>query len=186
MNQVLEFRNRAAFREWLEKNAADSEGVWLLFGKKNGPKTLSAAEALEEALCFGWIDGQMQSLDDTKYQKYFARRISKSKWSEKNKKLTAVLIEKGLMTEQGFAAIEQAKKSGAWDAPTRQPISDEEIEAFRELVRPHEPAYSNLMAMSPSVQKNYTGYYLDTKSEATRQNRLNKIIERLHQNLKPM
>lgn len=186
MEQVLKFQDRGAFHEWLLSHAADSDGVWLLFGKKNGPKTLSAVEALEEALCFGWIDGQMQSLSDTEYKKYFARRVTKSKWSEKNKKLVSVLIEKGIMTEQGLAAIRLAKKGGTWDAPVRERISDEQIESFRELVRPHEPAYSNLMAMTPSVQRTYTGYYLDTKSEAARQNRLNKILERLDKNLKPM
>lgn len=186
MNREMIFQDRQAFHEWLENHAADSDGIWLIFGKKNGPKTLSAAEALEEALCFGWIDGQMQSLNDTAYKKYFAHRTVKSKWSDKNKKLTDVLIQKGLMTGQGYAAIEQAKKNGAWDAPTRERIADEQIEAFRELVRPHEPAYSNLLGMTQSVQRTYTGYYLDTKSEATRLNRLNKIIERLDKNLKPM
>ena len=68
MSEILEFSNRAAFREWLHKNGTSSEGVWLLFGKKGGPTTLTAAEALEEALCYGWIDGQMQSLDSTKYK----------------------------------------------------------------------------------------------------------------------
>ena len=66
MNEILEFSDRAAFREWLHKNGTSSEGVWLLFGKKDGPATLTATEALEEALCYGWIDGQMQSLDSTK------------------------------------------------------------------------------------------------------------------------
>ncbi|MDR2932819.1 MAG: hypothetical protein LBV27_06890, partial [Oscillospiraceae bacterium] len=65
MDDVLLFPDRAAFREWLDKNGESSGGVWLVFGKKGGPKTLKAGEALEEALCFGWIDGQMQSLADT-------------------------------------------------------------------------------------------------------------------------
>ena len=63
MSEILEFSDREAFRDWLQKNGTSSEGVWLLFGKKGGPATLSATEALEEALCYGWIDGQMQSLD---------------------------------------------------------------------------------------------------------------------------
>ena len=101
MSETLEFQNRAAFREWLQKNGETSEGVWLLFGKKGGPVTLTAAEALEEALCFGWIDGQMQSLDDTKYKKYFARRTANSKWSDKNKALVQKLEEQGIMTDSG-------------------------------------------------------------------------------------
>lgn len=82
--------------------------------------TLLASEALEEALCFGWIDGQMQSLDNTKYRKYFARRTAnKSNWSDENKKLAQSLIEQGKMTQQGMAAIERAKKNGTWDLSGR-------------------------------------------------------------------
>ena len=61
MNEILEFANRNDFREWLSDNCLSNAGVWLLFGKPGGPKTVKADEALEEALCFGWIDGQMQS-----------------------------------------------------------------------------------------------------------------------------
>ena len=66
MSKILEFSDRQAFRKWLEKNSSASEGIWLLFGKKGGPETLSANDALEEALCFGWIDGVMRSIDETK------------------------------------------------------------------------------------------------------------------------
>ena len=75
MSEMLEFADRENFRKWLNDNCLTSEGVWLLFGKSGGSKTLKAAEALEEALCFGWIDGQMQSLDDKSYKKYFSARI---------------------------------------------------------------------------------------------------------------
>lgn len=85
MNNTLQFTNRTKFRNWLDENCQSSAGIWLIFGKKGGPKTLTATEALEEALYFGWIDGQMQSIDDKTYQKYFAPRREKSRWSEKNK-----------------------------------------------------------------------------------------------------
>ena len=186
MEKILEFSDRAAFRAWLYTNGQSSDGVWLLFGKKGGPKTLTAGEALEEALCFGWIDGQMQSLDDTKYKKYFARRIVKSKWSQKNKKLAQLLIERGLMAPQGLDAIQSAKENGTWDAPEKACIDEEQIEKFRQLIRPYERAYHNLLAMSLSVQKNYTGFYLDAKTPKTQQTRLEKIIDRLNRNLKPM
>ena len=64
MNEVLTFASREEFREWLSRNCLSEEGVWLLFGKVGGPKTIKAGEALEEALCFGWIDGQMKSIDE--------------------------------------------------------------------------------------------------------------------------
>lgn len=102
MNELLEFADREAFRSWLSEHCMSDAGVWLLFGKAGGPKTLKAGEALEEALCFGWIDGQMQSIDEKSYKKYFSMRREKSKWSEKNKALTKSLEERGLMTEFGI------------------------------------------------------------------------------------
>ena len=83
MSEIMEFANREEFREWLSEHCLSNVGIWLLFGKAGGPKTIKAGEALEEALCFGWIDGQMQSIDDKTYKKYFSMRREKSKWSEK-------------------------------------------------------------------------------------------------------
>ena len=82
MGDVMQFADREAFREWLSEHCLSSAGIWLLFGKAGGPKTVKAGEALEEALCFGWIDGQMQSIDDQTYRKYFSIRREKSKWSD--------------------------------------------------------------------------------------------------------
>jgi uncharacterized protein YdeI (YjbR/CyaY-like superfamily) len=184
--EILTFTDRHAFRKWLGKNGTESDGIWLLFSKKARFDTLSAGDALEEALCHGWIDGQMQSLDENTYRKYFARRLPKSKWSVKNKKLAQTLIEKGLMTRQGFEAIVNARKYGLWDKAKRILIDDEQIQMFKEIIQPHEPAYTNLQAMSHSVQRTYTGFYFDAKTDKTRQARIEKIIDRLNRNLKPM
>ncbi len=186
MDKILTFTDRQAFREWLGRYGTESDGIWLLFSKTEDLVTLSAADALEEALCHGWIDGQVQSIDEKSYKKYFARRLPDSKWSVKNKGLAQTLIEKGLVTRQGLEAIERAKKNGSWDNAGRPIIDDELIESFREIIQPYEPAYSNLLAMSHSVQRTYTGFYLDAKSDKTRQTRLEKIIDRLNRNLKPM
>lgn len=186
MDTILTFTDRQTFREWLDKHGTESHGIWLVFSKKKKFITLSAAEALEEALCHGWIDGQIQSLDDNTYKKYFARRLPKSKWSVKNKKLAQTLKKKGLMTQQGLDAIECAKKNGSWDNAKRVLIDDKQIQLFKEIIHPHETAYTNLLAMSHSVQRTYTGFYLDAKSDKTRQVRLEKIIDRLNRNLKPM
>lgn len=126
----LLFATHSDFRAWLQKNAETSECVWLIFSKTKAVITLSANDALEEALCFGWIDGQMQSIDETKYHKYFARRRTKSVWSEKNKKVVEVLRAKGMMTELGEKAVETAIKNGIWNTPKGDPITDEQIEAF--------------------------------------------------------
>jgi uncharacterized protein YdeI (YjbR/CyaY-like superfamily) len=186
MGEILTFTDRQAFRDWLGKYGTKSPGIWLLFSKKGQPVTLSAGDALEEALCHGWIDGQIQSLDDNTYKKYFARRRPKSKWSVKNKALAQTLMEKGLMTQQGLEAIERARKSGEWDNAKRIVIDDEQIEMFKVIIQPYEPAHSNLLAMSHSVQRTYTGFYLDAKSDKARQARLEKIIDRLNRKIKPM
>lgn len=186
MDTALQFPNRTAFREWLKQNGTTSGGVWLLFGKKGGPATLSAAEALEEALCFGWIDGKMQSLDDTQYQKYFARRTAKSKWSEKNKALVKKLEEQGLMTDDGRAKITEARKNGQWDKPKPPAVTDEQITLLTGLLKGNEPAYTNFQAMPPSVKKTYTRAYLDAKTDSGRASRFAWIVGRLNQNLKPM
>ena len=186
MDEVMEFPTREAFRKWLDGNSETSDGVWLIFGKKGGPRTLTAAEALEEALCFGWIDGQLKSLGDTMYKKYFARRKAKSVWSEKNRKLAEGLISQGKMTKGGIDAVELAKKSGTWEAGERVRIEDSQIDEFERLIVGCEPAYSNFLAMSASIKKTYMAFYLDAKTDSTRKTRLEWIIDKLNRNLKPM
>jgi len=186
MGEILQFSDRAEFRKWLEENCTESDGVWLLFGKQNGPCTVKAVEALEEALCFGWIDGQMKRIDDTKYKKYFARRTKNSNWSEKNKVLSQKLEEQGIMTDYGRKKIEEAKKDGRWNAVRTIAVTDEQAECLSDLLKAHETAYANFTAMSPSVKKTYTRGYFDAKTEAGRESRLAWIIDRLNKNLKPM
>lgn len=178
------FESRQHFRDWLAENAGGA-GVWLLFGKKGGPVTLSAAEALEEALCFGWIDGQMQKIDDTSYRKYFAPRRTDSPWSEKNRRLAEQLIAAGRVTVQGLARIEEAKADGRWNV-TKQPITEQQVTTLEGLLAGREPACENYRKMSPSVRRQYAGLYFETKSEEARAKRLDKITDRLNRNLKPM
>ena len=182
----LRFLSRDDFRAWLIENAKTSDGVWLVFGKTQELVTLSANDALEEALCFGWIDGQMKSINSTKYLKYFARRRAKSVWSDKNKKTVERLRENGLMTELGENAVETAKRNGEWDAQKRNPITDEQVEAFAENLAGISPAYENFNRMSRSVRLSYTGRYLSFKSEEARQRDFEKIVDRLNNNLKSM
>ena len=186
MPEYLKFSSRSEFRNWLETNCMSSEGVWLLFGKAGGPKTIKAGEALEEALCYGWIDGQMQSLDDKSYVKYFSMRRENSKWSDKNKTIVESLEKQGLMTEFGREKIEAAKKNGQWDKPKAPPITDEQIAVLADILKEYEPAYTNFQAMSPSVKKTYTRAYYDAKTDAGRANRISWMVERLNKNLKPM
>ena len=186
MGDVMVFADRVEFRRWLLDNCLSSGGVWLLLGKAGGPKTIKAGEALEEALCFGWIDGQMQSIDEKSYKKYFAPRREKSKWSAKNKALVRSLEERGLMTDFGRKKIEEARKNGQWDAPDPMAVTEEQIAQVAALLEGHEPAWTNFQAMPLSVKKTYTRAYFDAKTEAGREKRVAWMVDRLNQNLKPM
>lgn len=186
MSKLMEFSDREHFRKWLNDHCLSNEGIWLLFSKAGGPKTIKASEALEEALCFGWIDGQMQSIDEKSYKKYFSLRRENSKWSEKNKALAEKLEANGSMTNYGRRKMEEAKENGQWDAPKSPVITEEQIQSLADLLKEYEPAYTNFMSMSFSVKKTYTKAYLDAKTDAGRTKRLSWMIERLNQNLKPM
>lgn len=186
MNDTLQFTDRTEFRKWLSNNCATNAGVWLIFSKKGGLKTLTTTEALEEALCFGWIDGQIQNIDNKTYKKYFAPRREKSRWSEKNKTLIADLERRGLMTKFGLEKIVTAKKDGSWDTPDLMKLTNEQIEVLSNLLKDYEAAYANYQNMSPSVRKTYARAYYDAKTDTGREKRLAWIVDRLNKNLKPM
>lgn len=186
MSDIMQFADREEFRKWLNANCMSDDGIWLLFGKSGGPKTIKSSEALEEALCFGWIDGQMKRIDDRTYQKYFSPRRKNSKWSEKNKTLVQSLEARGLMTDFGRKKIEEAKENGQWNAPKSADITDEQIACLAELLKVHESAYTNFQAMSLSVKKTYTRAYFDVKTEAGQKSRMAWMLDRLNKNLKPM
>ncbi len=186
MSEILEFADREEFRKWLSQNCMSNDGVWLLLGKTGGRKTIKSQDALEEALCFGWIDGLMQSIDENYYKKYFSLRRENSKWSEKNKKLVASLEEKGLMTDFGRKKIEEAKKNGQWYAPNPMEITQEQIACLSSLLEEYEPAFTNFQAMPLSVRKTYTRAYLDAKTDVGREKRIAWIVDRLNRNLRPM
>ncbi len=180
------FENRAAFREWLVQNHQSSLGIWLVLRKNAAAGALTAAEALEEALCFGWIDGRLESLGAEEYIKRFTPRRKRSVWSERNRKLARKLIEVGRMTAAGEAAIAQAQKLGTWDTPKPAPVTEAEIDVLAEALSGSGKALTNFLNMSASVKRTYTAFYLSAKGEDTRRRRLDGIIERLKENKKPM
>jgi uncharacterized protein YdeI (YjbR/CyaY-like superfamily) len=119
---VKGFRNQKSFRDWLEKNHTKSNGLWIRFYKKGcGKKTITRAEALEEALCFGWIDGQLDRFDDQSWIQRFTPRRSKSGWSKINTQHAQRLIEAGKITDAGKKEVEAAKADGRWDAAYASP-----------------------------------------------------------------
>ena len=179
------FPGRQEFGEWLHRNHSTSKGVRLFFSKTNEVKTLKPGEALEEALCFGWIDGQIKSLGDKAYLKKFTPRTKGSKWSAVNKALAGKLIERGSMTEHEMSAIEEAKTGGGWDVPGREPASEDQVKALTESLQGADRALANFLQMPASVKRTYAAFYLDAKKEETKIKRLANIIERLNANKRP-
>lgn len=171
----LEFEDRSAFRKWLSKNHASSEGIWLILRK--GSKALSANDALEEAICFGWIDGLMKSIDEKTYKKYFSKRKAKGNWSDKNRKLHQKLSASGLMTEAGADAYsEKAEGTAAGPRPDAHAAN---IAALRESLGPDPEALRLFGLKPPSRQKQFAGFFCDAKGEQTCKRRLAKIVDAL-------
>jgi uncharacterized protein YdeI (YjbR/CyaY-like superfamily) len=185
MNKRL-FKSRTEFRDWLKENALSNDGLWLIFSKNKNIESIKVSEALEEALCFGWINGQMQRVDDDTYIMYFKQRSKTSKWSEKNKALVEILESQGLMTDFGRAKIEISKQNGNWNPPKAEQMTEEQIHKFEALLKPHETARQNFEKMPRSMRRTYTASYFYTKTAEGKQKRLNDIIERLNLNLNPM
>lgn len=116
MEQRL-FATGKAWWSWLQKEHASSPGIWMKIAKKGAPESsVQYAEALDAALCFGWIDGQKKSIDEQYWLQKFTPRAKRSIWSKVNREKVAALIEKGLMQPAGLAEVERARKDGRWDA----------------------------------------------------------------------
>ena len=128
-NQLETFHatDRQQWREWLEKNHHTSVGVWLIYYKvKSGKPSIRYSEAVKEALCFGWIDSKVKSLDEERYMQIFTPRKPKSVWSKLNKQYIQELIEQALITELGLQKIETAQQDGSWN----------KLDAIEELIIP--------------------------------------------------
>lgn len=114
---LLAFRDAAAFRTWLETNGERSDGFWMKFAKAGAPEpTITKAAAIEAALCFGWIDGQIAPLDEHYFRTRFTPRRTRSKWSANNRQTAERLIAEGAMTASGLREVDAAKADGRWDA----------------------------------------------------------------------
>lgn len=120
--QILHFKSPAEFRRWLGKNHAGPEGIWLRFFKKGSDvPSLTYAEALDQALCHGWIDGQAKSMDEQSWLQKYTPRRPRSGWSKRNTEHAERLIKAGTMTPAGQKAIEAAKADGRWKAAYDSP-----------------------------------------------------------------
>lgn len=168
--------DRAAWRAWLEANHATSPGIWLVFDKKSaGRERLAYGDAVEEALCFGWIDSVMNPLDDRRYLQLFTPRKARSNWSRLNKTRVERLTAEGLMMPAGLAAVEQAKRTGTWtalDAVEALTLPPE----FERALAANATARRTFETFSPSVRKMYLYWITGARREETRAKRIAESV----------
>lgn len=169
-------KDRSDWRRWLEKNHATSPGVWLIYYKQTtGQPHVAYSDAVEEALCFGWVDSKPNVLDDERYMQLFSPRNPKSPWSRLNKQRVEKLIEQGLMTEAGLKLIEAAKQNGAWTV--YDTIEDLTMpEDLEQALAANPTAYDNFQAFSNSSKKNILWWIQSAKQPATRSKRIEETV----------
>lgn len=185
MKQRL-FKNRDDWREWLDKHHNTESEIWLVYYKKNCSKeSIKYEEAVEEALCYGWIDSRVKRIDDERYMQKYTPRQDKSNWSQSNKRRVKRLIKKGRMTPAGLATVEIAKQNGSWnrldDVEAELVIPADLAEAFTK----NHPAKKFFDSLAPSYHKQYLWWLKSAKKKETRQRRLLEIVERCERGVKP-
>lgn len=178
INEFQDFHplSRQAWCDWLAENCAEAPGIWFVYYKKQtGKAHITYDEAVEEALCFGWIDSLSRRVDENRSKLLFTPRKPKSVWSKLNKERIERLIENGLMTESGLAKIEAAKKDGSWnalDASDNLEIPTDLAQAFKA----DKIAAQNFTRFSDSVKKNILFWVGSAKRSETRTARIEKTV----------
>jgi uncharacterized protein YdeI (YjbR/CyaY-like superfamily) len=179
---VVVARDRAAWRRWLERNHATSGAVWLVLAKKGASeRSVTYDEAVEEALCFGWIDSRSSTIDDARYKIWMAPRRPRSGWSESNKRRIESLTEQGRMAPAGLAAIEAAKANGSW---TKLDLRHD-LTLPRDLARAftgYSHARANFDAFPPSVRRTILEWIDGAKKPETRAKRVEETARLAERN----
>ena len=174
------FKDSAEFRSWLEKNHSKESEIWVGFWKKaSGKVGLNYDQALDEALCFGWIDGIAKSFDEESYLQRFTPRRPKSNWSKINTEHVGRLIKEGKMMPSGLAAVEAAKKDGRWEAAYDSLANIKIPDDFLKELSKNKKAEEFFKTLN-KTNSYYIAYQLqNAKKEETRVNRMRRIIEKL-------
>jgi len=178
-------KDKEDWRNWLKKNHLIKDSIWLIINKKGSPNpNLNWSEAVDEALCFGWIDSTKKSIDSEKYMQYFCKRKPKSNWSKINKDKVKILIEQGLMEEAGCKSIKIAKENGSWTI-----LDEVEALVIPEDLKEEFANYKGSMeyfdSLSKSAKKILLYWVVSAKRKETRQKRILEIAENASQKLKP-
>lgn len=184
--KLLPLADPEAWRAWLRENHTAEKEAWLIIAKKHASRPgISYEEALDEALCYGWIDGLMQSVDDETFTLRFSPRKSRSIWSEGNKQRVERLIAQGRMSEAGLAKIREAKENGEWDkAAEREDTSVLPIDLEDALQRDGR-IWSRWESLAPSRKKQYIYWISSAKAEETRQRRILETVEMVEESRRP-
>ena len=170
------FASRAAWRRWLRSNHASASGVWIRFYRKaSGRASVTYAEAVEEALCFGWIDSLVRSFDDESYVQLFTPRKRNSAWSRTNKERVERLTAAGLMTAAGLEKIEEARRNGSWESLDSVEALEVPEDLRRALAR-NRKARENFEKLSPSRKKQLLYRVNGARRAETRRKRIREVI----------
>jgi uncharacterized protein YdeI (YjbR/CyaY-like superfamily) len=177
---ILQFEDRAAWQRWLEAHHGASTGAWLrLARKRSAIATVTHAEALEEALRFGWIDAQKAPHDDTFWLQRFVPRTPRSKWSQINRQKATELIEQGRMTPAGLAQVEAAQRDGRWENAYASPRGATVPEDFQRALDEN-PAAKGFFATLGSTHRYSFLYRIeDAKRPQTRERRIREYVAML-------
>jgi uncharacterized protein YdeI (YjbR/CyaY-like superfamily) len=177
---LLEFADRDAWASWLRQNHDSSPGLWLKFAKKGAPRaTLTQSEAIEAALCFGWIDGQLGRVDEHFYRQRFTHRRPRSKWSQINRERATELIERGLMHDGGLEEVEKAKADGRWEAAYEPQSTASVPDDFARALAAN-PVAREFFATLTGVRRYAFLYRIaDAKRPGTRARRIEQFVELL-------
>jgi uncharacterized protein YdeI (YjbR/CyaY-like superfamily) len=181
----LYVKNRVEWRKWLEDNHSIVQGIWLIYYKRSsGKPRIPYNEAVEEALCFGWIDGKIKRVNDDYYMQWFTPRRPGSRWSNLNMNRAQKLINEGRMRPAGLVAYKETIKKPEliYDikSETRLPVPDDLIEALKKNI----VAYNNFINFPPSSRKLYVFWLTSAKRAETRQGRITIIVERSEKNIR--
>lgn len=180
MSLKLYVANRKEWRKWLKENHSIVTEVWLIYYKKHtGKPRIPYDDAVEEALCFGWIDSTIKRIDDEKYCQRFTPRNDKSNWSEHNKRRVAKMIKQGKMTKAGMGKIISAKKNGNWDKKIIAEVYYQMPSELSQLLTVNKKAKEFFNELTPSHKKQYIGWIASAKKIETREKRAKEAIKLL-------
>ena len=178
--------SRKAWRAWLAENHESKQSIWLIYYKKQSAiPSITYSEAVDEALCFGWIDSLKKKLDEDRSIQFFCKRKPKSVWSKINKAKVKSLIDQGLMTTSGFKSIEVANQNGSWtilDEVEELKIPTDLAAAFKA----RKGSADFFLGLSRSAKKAILQWLVMAKRSETRQKRIDEIATLAAQELKPV